>query len=489
MEAGAYAKPVLMTPECSRLPGAVPLLRVFPSTQQLNPLTPEKSPRVTASDPGSPTPGTGQAMRMPQGATVVMFHRLGPYHVARLGALAESGDIVCLELSRTTREYGWEEVEVAGKFQRLTLCEDSGALPARELRRRLAGVLDRLQPKVLALPSWSEASALAGLEWAAQNHVPTVLMSETTAWDAVRRPAREGVKRAIVGLFATALVGGTAQRDYLVGLGMPAERIFLGYDAVDNGYFADQVAEVRRQKSEVSSPASDLRPPASGPYFLASARFIEKKNLPRLIEAYASYRRKAETLKPETLKAKISDCQYVSVSDFTPWDLVLLGDGELRPALTALRSALGLDACVHLPGFIQYPELPSYYARAGAFIHASTTEQWGLVVNEAMASGLPVLVSNRCGCATDLVHEGVNGFTFDPYNVEEMANAMLRISAFQDVSLAALGDASRKIISQWGPERFAQGLKAAVEKALSVGSVRPRALPRLLLLALLRLGR
>lgn len=231
-------------------------------------------------------------MRMPQGATVVMFHRLGPYHVARLRALAERMDTVGLELSRTTREYGWEEVRGNGRFQRLTLCEDSGALPARELRRRLAGVLDRLQPKVLALPSWSEASALAGLEWAARNHVPTVLMSETTAWDAVRRPAREGVKRAIVGLFATALVGGTAQRDYLVGLGMPAERIFLGYDAVDNGYFAAKAAEVRNQESEVRR---NYGLPKS--YFLASARFIEKKNLPRLLRAYARYRKKAESKK------------------------------------------------------------------------------------------------------------------------------------------------------------------------------------------------
>jgi glycosyltransferase involved in cell wall biosynthesis len=47
-------------------------------------------------------------------------------------------------------------------------------------------------------------------------------------------------------------------------------------------------------------------------------------------------------------------------------------------------------------------------------VHASTTEQWGLVVNEAMAAGLPVLVSDRCGCAPDLVEVGVNGFTFDP---------------------------------------------------------------------------
>jgi glycosyltransferase involved in cell wall biosynthesis len=128
--------------------------------------------------------------------------------------------------------------------------------------------------------------------------------------------------------------------------------------------------------------------------------------------------------------------------------------------------------------------LPAYYGLANAFIHASTTEQWGLVVNEAMASGLPVLVSNRCGCATDLVQEGVNGFTFDPHNVEQLAQLMLKISACQDVRMSAFGDASRTIISKWGPERFALGLQGAVRQALAVGPKRAGITDRLVLRAL-----
>jgi len=141
---------------------------------------------------------------------------------------------------------------------------------------------------------------------------------------------------------------------------------------------------------------------------------------------------------------------------------------------------------VLLPGFKQYPDLPAYYGLANAFIHASTKEPWGLVVNEAMASGLPVLVSNRCGCAADLVQEGVNGFTFDPYNVEQLAQFMFQISAFQPFRLSAFGDASRKIISNWGPDRFAAGLKRAAECALKVGPMRATLLQRALLAALLR---
>ena len=100
-----------------------------------------------------------------------------------------------------------------------------------------------------------------------------------------------------------------------------------------------------------------------------------------------------------------------------------------------------------------------------------------------MASGLPVLVSNRCGCAPDLVQEGVNGFTFDPYNVEELAQLMLKISA-SNFPLSAFGDASHRIIADWSPERFAFGLQQAVEVALRVSRPRSTWFDRLLLKAL-----
>jgi glycosyltransferase involved in cell wall biosynthesis len=138
-----------------------------------------------------------------------------------------------------------------------------------------------------------------------------------------------------------------------------------------------------------------------------------------------------------------------------------------------------------MPGFKQYEELPEYYANAGAFIHASTTEQWGLVVNEAMASGLPVLVSNRCGCAADLVKEGVNGWTFDPTNEEQMADLMLRISSDEE-QRKEMGSKSREIIAEWGPARFASGISSAIDVALSAPRKKAGLLDRLILWAMTR---
>ena len=288
-------------------------------------------------------------------------------------------------------------------------------------------------------------------------------MSESTEWDEQRKTWREAIKRRIVGLCSAALVGGSPQRDYFKKLGMPPERIFLGYDAVDNQYFADRAQEARGWKSEAG-----IKHTLPEKCFLASARFVEKKNLPRLVEAYARYR-KLVSEKTENGKQQLEI-----------WNLVLLGDGTLRETLNSQLSALHLHGHVQMPGFIQYPELPDYYACAGAFIHASTTEPWGLVVNEAMASGLPVLVSNRCGCARDLVQDGKNGFTFDPYDVEELAGLMLKISGFQ-FPISEFGAASARIIADWGPERFASGLKASVDKAIEMGAKRTGFLDQLLL--------
>ena len=128
-------------------------------------------------------------------------------------------------------------------------------------------------------------------------------------------------------------------------------------------------------------------------------------------------------------------------------------------------SALLARRCTFL-GFVNQRAISTVYRSADLLVVASTHEPWGLVVNEAMASGMPVLVSERCGCAPDLVENGRNGFTFDPYDVDALANLMLQMSS-GDCDRLAMGRASREIISRWTPENFAEGLAQAVEAALS----------------------
>jgi glycosyltransferase involved in cell wall biosynthesis len=396
----------------------------------------------------------------------VLFQRLGPYHHARLNAAGKLLSVWGVEACATEDTYAWDKIEGASAFTRVTLTErDSGDRQWRhELHRKMLNALDEIKPQVVVVPGWSFADALSALWWCAQTHTPSVVMSESTAWDEPRVAWKEWIKSRLVKLNSAALAGGTPHRDYLAQLGLVRKKIFLGYDVVDNDYFQRKSAEARSQKSEIRSK---LGLPET--FFLASARFVEKKNLFRLVQAYGRYRALAE--KSGTEKAKI-------------WPLVLLGDGELKTEIKKTISELGLETFVHLSGFKQYDELPAYFGLASAFVHASTTEQWGLVVNEAMASGLPVLVSNRCGCAADLVLPGVNGFQFDPNNVDQLAQLLLKIST-ENFPLADFGAASQRLIADWGTERFASGLRDAVAVALKEPRPRTGIFDRLLLRLLL----
>jgi len=359
------------------------------------------------------------------------------------------------------------------------------------MRDALAGC----KPDAVAIPGWSEKGALVALRWCVDNSVPAILMSETSEIDEPRTSLKEFAKRRVVGLCSAGLVGGQRHKDYLVKLGMAPDRIFLGYDAVDNGFFAQGAKEVgsRKEKGENGLPEPPTREATAcrGNYFLASARFIRKKNLDTLIRAYSEFRRKTEDgrrrAEESVLQSPASDLGPPA-SDLGPpspdlWDLVILGDGPLKSQLCSLISDLHLEQHVIMPGFKQYEELPIHYGLANAFIHASTSEQWGLVVNEAMASGLPVIVSNRCGCAPELVEEGINGFTFDPDDQEQLANRLLEMASLSSDGRQGLGDAGRRIVANFGLERFADGLTHAAEKALEIGPRKPTFLQRVVLAA------
>jgi 1,2-diacylglycerol 3-alpha-glucosyltransferase len=389
----------------------------------------------------------------------VLVDQLGPYHHARLEAVAASGTTVAVEYSAVDPTYAWARVTPSGAFPIHTLFSKTEVQsePLAKARFRLHEVLNSVDPEAVAIPGWSSRMSLLALDWCLRRQIPAVVMSESQAIDERRNSLREFVKRRIVGLYSAGLVGGAPHLSYLESLGMPSGRIFKGYDVVDNSHFAMGADAARHDEVRLRRA---LHLPER--YFLASSRFVPKKNLLRLVEAYARYHKKGG--------ARV-------------WKLVLLGDGALRAEILQQRARLGLGEHLILPGFKQYKDLPSYYGLARAFVHASTVEQWGLVVNEAMAAGLPVLVSSRCGCAQDLVCEGKNGHVFDPENPVELSEQLLRMASGH-VDLEAMGRASRAIIADWTPERFAQGLRAAIRAGIGQRMSRGMLISRLLIAGL-----
>lgn len=369
----------------------------------------------------------------------VLFTNYGPYHIARIQAFHQAccdigWSVTGIELSRFEAEYPWRSHLAHLPFPIHSVIQDQEIeqVPLTRLIPDLYQLLGQINPDVIAISGYARPAMLATLAWSRWHGKPTILFSETTAADAPRSPLKEHLKSWLVNQYQAALAGGQPQKRYLMNLGMKESAIAPGYDIVGNDTFhPDRIRSLPR--------------PIDRPYFLTINRFVQKKNLPFVINAYAAYRQMAGD---------------------AAWDLALCGDGELRSSLEHQVRSLALEAHVHLPGFLQQEELLPYFAHAGCFIHASTHEQWGLVVNEAMAAALPVLVSNRCGCFEDLVIEGHNGFGFEPDNLQMLTQLMHKLSTGA-VDLTALGQAALAHIQQFSPDYFAQGLIQAVEYAMS----------------------
>ena len=391
---------------------------------------------------------------------ILIWTDIGNYHAARSRALHEQSSI-CVETIEILGEASYGQFRARQSdfmtfpYHGLGLLSES--LTWQSVSKPLVRLLEQLCPDVVFVPGWSMVEALVALEWCVVHGVPAVIMSDSTRIDKDRRWYEEALKRQIVGLATAAFVAGTLQQAYAIELGIPTDMVFTGYDVVDNDYFAVNADAVRRlgedERRRLELPQH---------YLLCCARLVEKKNLLRLIEAYRV---------------------FLDQTDTPNWHLVIVGPGPMETEIRSLIEMRGLFDLVQLRGAQTYDSMPVYYALAEALILPSTTEQWGLVVNEAMASGLPVLVSQRCGCAVDLVRKGRNGYTFDPYNVEAMAHVIGKMVA-SDLDRAAMGRESRAIIAEWGLDRFVSGFEGAARAAVSKPKRRAGVLDRMLLKAL-----
>jgi 1,2-diacylglycerol 3-alpha-glucosyltransferase len=372
-----------------------------------------------------------------------LVRRVGPYHDARFNAAGRRLDLTVVETRPGSTEYPWTTAAGAHQyrlaaFRPAEVAEDG--LRGAALTVEVEQALQTYRPEVVACAGWADPEYHALLQRCFARTIPAVVMSDSTYSDEPRQWWRELVKGSLVRNFTAAVVAGSRSQDYLQRLGFPGRAIFWPWDVVDNAHFAAGADRFRANRDRM--PEAAVAVPRC---FLCVARFILKKNLEGLLSAYAA---------------------YVAEAGASAWDLVLSGAGPLESGLRGQVVAAGLTTRVKFAGFSQYPDLPGLYARAGALVLPSWSDQWGLVVNEAMAAGVPVIVSRRCGCAADLVHEGVNGMVFDPDKSAELAGCLGRLAQLDSAQWSAMGRRSREIIAAYTPETFASGLAAAVTYAI-----------------------
>ncbi len=374
----------------------------------------------------------------------LLFVNYGPYHLERLAALDQrckqlGEHAIGIEIARSEADYAWTTNIDQLPYDLISVIPDRPleTVSRPHLITKLFAVLDQVNPDVLAICGYAHPTMLAALIWSVWHRKAMIFLSDSKADDGARPWWKELPKQAILKLYPAALVAGQPQARYLKQLGMAPESIFFGYDVVGNATF---------HPSKIRTAPK----PLAEPFFLSVNRFVPKKNLLNLLAAYAQY------------------CQQVGER---AWHLVLCGDGQLRPQIEQQIKDDGLGDRVHLPGFLQQDRLIPYYAHASCFIHASRQDQWGLVVNEAMAAGLPVLVSHHCGCYEDLVIDGVNGFGFAPEDTHALAALMVKMSS-AELDRNAMGQAALQHIQKFSPEYFAENLCQAAEYAL--GQSNPR---------------
>ena len=358
----------------------------------------------------------------------ILFAQFAAYHIDRIEAaarrLAGRAEVIAVEVAQASATYAWSPSgEVHGATKRVPFAgepyEQIGKW--RRFRAQYAALADC--DTVFVGIGYNEPDVIA-LAWALRlRGRRVVLMTESKFDDFPRHWLRERGKALLLAPFAAALVGGPRQVSYLRHLGFRRRRVLTGYDGVS-------LDRVRAMGGQPPIAPGD-RP------FVFVGRFVAKKNILFLLDAYARYRTRAEA------RAR---------------RLVLVGGGELEPQVRAKVAALGLDELVEITGFVDAPEVAKRLASARALLLPSVQEQWGLVVNEALALALPAIVSRAVGAHETLVHHGVNGFVLAADDVEAWAEAMVALD--DDQRWQAMREASRRIAPAGDAERFAEGVEA-----------------------------
>ncbi|MFC0588678.1 glycosyltransferase family 4 protein [Novosphingobium aquiterrae] len=328
-----------------------------------------------------------------------VWAQFGPYHADRLIAAARrfegKADLLAVEIAEASHTYAWKPVRELDGVPRQTLfpgqrVEDIGSL---RLVLRMFACLRKCDYVFMGVGYGDPAGAM--LPWLLRLvGVRTVLMFDSKHDDSPRRRPLELLKRILVWPHRAAIVGGRRHIAYARSLGFRKRPVLPCCDGVS--------LERIRAEAGRSDGAADL--PFAARDFIFVGRFVDKKNMLRLVDAFAQY------------------CRQAGAGSHR---LKLAGSGALEPAIRARIAELGIAEKVDFLGFLDSQGVSQALDRSLALVLPSTCEQWGLVVNEALALRLPAIVSQFVGARDLLVRQPHNGLVVDALDVAGLADALL----------------------------------------------------------------
>ncbi|WP_373551435.1 glycosyltransferase family 4 protein [Haliscomenobacter sp.] len=346
---------------------------------------------------------------------LLVWDRMGDYHRSRWKALADAvgnANVIACDLGKSDTLYQWENSEKEHNYFLLSNRPVNQVKPWHVLGAFVA-LIRKQGITHVCIAGYGRLAYLAMIIVAKMTGKKVLLFAES--WYASNRVA-DNLKGLFIRLFVDAfLVSGNRAKAHFSGrLGISPEKIAEGYSVVDNVHF-----------SNMSPGRGDI-----SPTLLCVARFAAEKNLSLLIEAFQT-----------------------SALLANGWELKIVGGGPLKAEMENKINTTQIK----LLDWVSYEELPSLYHNSNCFILPSLFEPWGLVVNEAMAAGLPIIVSEQCGCAPDLV-QTTNGWIFDAKDKVSLDIVFNNLSLLSSEQLTQKGQSSQEIIANYTPEVWAKNV-------------------------------
>lgn len=379
---------------------------------------------------------TGAAKVM--GRLVLLTEIIAPYRIPVLNALArrEGMDLHVIFLAETDkalRQWRIYTDEIRFSYEVLPSWRWRVGNWSFLLNRGLRRALDAARAETIVCGGYNYPAYWEALWWARRRGVRFVLWTESNERDnRSGRAVVEWMKRYFVNSCSAFVVPGKSSFAYLRTLGASKQLIFTAPNAVDNIFFAAQAETTRAHAREFRAK---LKLPSR--FVLFAGRLVPEKGVFDLLEAYAKLE--------GNIRSEVG--------------LVFAGDGISRKGL-ALRATAISPGTVCFPGFAQREDLAGLYALAETLVLPTHSDPWGLVVNEAMACGLPIIVSSVAGCSLDLVQEGWNGHVVPPRDPQKLSgaiNCLVRDRATRETMSAR----SLERIRSYSPEACADGLAAS----------------------------
>src|ERR1035437_248158 len=382
--------------------------------------------------------GCGQCDVMTR-RTVILTEIISPYRIPVLNALAGRAGvdvriIFLADTDKALRQWRVYTDEIRFSYEVLPCWRWRAGKHSLLLNRGLWSALDAANAQAIVCGGYNYPASWEALWWARRRNARFVLWSESNQRD--KRSGHFGVewlKRYFVSSCNAFVVPGKSSLAYLRTLGVSEQVVFTAPNAVDNNFFVTQAEELKRQPDAFREKFG-----LPGRFILFVGRLVPEKGVFDLLEAYAKL--------GSGLRSEVG--------------LVFAGDGVSREELTQRAKRIN-PGVVCFPGFAPREDLAGVYVLAEALILPTHSDPWGLVVNEAMACGLPIVVSTVAGCSADLVEDGWNGYVVPPRDSEKLSVAIDSLLRQPDLKQQMSARSSERI-RNFSAEACADGLAAAV---------------------------